>query len=209
MTPAIFMTINIIHRSIVQRQVRQFIHEEANWEGTRVVANDVVQGNTLRLVLVGRSVNEEAIEKARHSLTSYSKLKDYDLEVVQGADFDSIMSLGNQLEMMRVTQSENAHALDNELKRNAFLSERLTEYERYEDISKEMKREVGIFFPQIAGLSLSPTLQVFTDDQTPLRCVTAIVDVREPLSNESREKLNLWFKEKTEADSLRLIVIEN
>ena len=129
--------------------------------------------------------------------------------MVQGADFDSIMSLGNQLEMMRITQSEHAHALDNELNRNAFLSERLTNYERYEDISNEMKKEVGIFFPQVTGLSLSSTLQVYTDAQAPLRCVTAIVDVREPVSNESREKLNLWFKEKTEADSLRLIVIEN
>ena len=209
MIPAIFMTINIIHRSIVHRQVRQFIHEEANWEGTRVVANDVVQGNTLRLVLVGRSVNEDAIEQARNSLNRYSELKDYDLEVVQGADFDSIMSLGNQLEMMRITQSEHAHALDNELNRNAFLSERLTNYERYEDISNEMKKEVGIFFPQVTGLSLSSTLQVYTDGQAPLRCVTAIVDVSEPLPSESREKLNLWFKEKTNADSLRLIVIEN
>lgn len=209
MTPAFFLTMNIIQSSIIDRQVRQFIHDEANWEGTRVVANDVVNDSTLRLVLVGRNVNDEAIDQAKHSLIHYSKLKDYDLEVVQGADFDSIMSLGNRLEMMRVTQSEHAHALDNELKRNAFLSERLTEYERYEDISNEMKREVVIFFPQVSGLSLSSTLKVFTEDKEPLRCVTAIVDVKEPLSNESRDKLNFWFKEKTEADSLRIIVIEN
>ena len=110
---------------------------------------------------------------------------------------------------MRITQSENTHALDNELKRNAYLTERLTEYERYEEISNEMKKEVGIFFPQVTALSLSSTFQVYTEDQDPLRCVTAIVDIKEPLSNESREKLNMWFKEKTDADSLRLIVIEN
>ncbi|MBR5717116.1 MAG: DUF389 domain-containing protein [Bacteroidales bacterium] len=208
MVPAFFMTINIIHRSIVHRQVRQFIHEEANWEGTRVVADDVVNGNTLRLVLVGRNVNEEAVELARHSLTHYSKLKEYDLEVVQGADFDSIMSLGNRLEMMRANEANNAHALDNELKRNAFLTERLNEYERYEDISNEMRKEVNIFFPQIIGLSLSSTLQVFTDSQASQRCVTAIVDCQEPLSKDARERLHLWFKEKTVADSLRLIVLE-
>ena len=208
MVPAFFMTINIIHRSIVHRQVRQFIHEEANWEGTRVVADDVVNGNTLRLVLVGRNVNEEAVELARHSLTHYSKLKEYDLEVVQGADFDSIMSLGNRLEMMRANEANNAHALDNELKRNAFLTERLNEYERYEDISNEMRKEVNVFFPQIIGLSLSSTLQVFTDSQASQRCVTAIVDCQEPLSKDARERLHLWFKEKTVADSLRLIVLE-
>ena len=208
MVPAFFMTMNIIHRSIVHSQVRQFIHEEADWEGTRVVANDVVHGNTLRLVLVGKNVSEEAIEQARHSLIHYSKLKDYDLQVVQGADIDSIMSLGNRLEMMRTHEANNAHALDNEMKRNAFLSERLDEYERYEDISNEMRKEINIFFPQITGLSLSSTLQVFTDSQAPQRCVTAIVDAKEPLSKDAREKLQLWFKEKTEADSLRLIVLE-
>jgi uncharacterized hydrophobic protein (TIGR00271 family) len=208
MVPAFFMTMNIIQSSIVHRQVRQFIHEEANWEGTRVVANDVVNGNTLRLVLVGRIVNEEAVELARHSLIHYSKLKEYDLEVVQGADFDSIMSLGNRLEMMRANEANNAHALDNELKRNAFLTERLNEYERYEDISNEMRKEINIFFPQVIGLSLSSTLQVFTDSQAPLRCVTAIVDSQEPLSKDARARLQLWFKEKTDADSLRLIVLE-
>ncbi len=207
MIPACFLTVNIIQRSILHSQVRQFIHEDANWEGTRVVANEVVDGNVLRLVLVGKNVNDEAIDRAKDAMSHYSNLKDYDLQVVQGADFDSIMSLSNRIEMMSNHQAENAHALDAELKKSAFLTERLTEYEKYEEISNVMKEEVNIFFPQVTGLSLSSTLQVYTNATDPQRCVTAIVDVSEPLEPASREKLQIWFKEKTDADSLRLIVL--
>lgn len=207
MIPACFMTVNIIQQSILHSQVRQFIHEDANWEGTRVIANDVVDGNVLRLVLVGRNVNDDTIDRAKDAMSHYSRLKGYDLQVVQGSDFDSIMSLSNRIEMMRNHQVENAIVLDNELKKNVALTERLTEYEKYEDISGEMKSEVVIFFPQVVGLSLSPTLQVYTNSSDSVRCITAVVDIAEPMDPPSQEKLRLWFREKTDADSLRLILI--
>ncbi len=207
MIPACFMTVNIIQQSIFHSQVRQFIHEDANWDGTRVIANDVVDGNVLRLVLVGKNVNDDTIDKAKDAMSHYSSLKGYDLQVVQGSDFDSIMSLSNRIEMMHNHQTETALVLDKELKKNVVLSERLTEYERYEAISGEMKSEVSIFFPQVVGLSLSPTLLVYTNSNDSLRCVTAIVDVAEPLDLPSKEKMRLWFKEKTDADSLRLILL--
>ncbi len=207
MIPACFLTVNIIQSSIFDSQVRQFIHEDANWEGTRVVANDVVDGNVLRLVLVGKNVNDDEIDRAKDAMAHYSSLKAYDLQVVQGADFDSIMSLSNRIEMMNSHQAESAHALDTELKKNAFLTERLTEYEKYEEVSKEMMTEVRIFFPQVTGMSLSSTLQVYGDSIESQRCVTAVVDVSEPLEDAPKEKLHLWFKEKTDADSVRLLIL--
>lgn len=206
MIPAVYMTFNIVRNSYFRTQMSLFLHTETQWEGTQVVSSHVTKDSVLQLVLVGRNVSESEIERARQSLVYYKPLAGYRLKVIQGPVSDSIMILNHRLTSLTLDDANQAHLLNSELAKNEELTRTLQTYRHYEDMAEAMKKDLRVFFPEVKTLSLSSTLLVHTDQTAAQRCVTAVIDVKKPLPNATQEKLRLWLQDKTEADSLRLVV---
>ena len=73
-------------------------------------------------------------------------------------------------------------------------------------MSQDIRGELKIIAPQVKNIILSSTVQVSTDTLPKKRFITAIVGVQKPIKEATREQLQKWLKERSHADSLRLII---
>ncbi|MCD7721647.1 MAG: DUF389 domain-containing protein [Prevotellaceae bacterium] len=210
MIPAAIMTWSIVRKSYFDNQVRVFVRQQLNWDGTKVLTHDVGADSTLRVVVVGKTVSEAEIETANKAITAYPMLRDYTVRILQGNEQDSLLTLTNRLTSASALQKKSNEMLRQEAEENDALSARLEGYERWETVAKEMAPDARIFFPQVTSLSLSSTLLVSTaEGEEPLRLATAVVTVdQKQMQQAEREKLEKWLRLRVPTDSLRVIFVE-
>ncbi|HEY9544278.1 MAG TPA: TIGR00341 family protein, partial [Prevotella sp.] len=158
------------------------------------------------VVAVGRSLTKKKINEAQTALNSYSTLKGYRLKVIQGTGSDSIIALSHRLYNQATGSAEQQKLLEQTAEENTHLKTMLAGYQQYDRLSRDIRREIKVISPGVKAFSLTSTLQISTDTLPARRFVTAIVSVAKPLPDAHREQLRLWLKERSHADSLRLIV---
>src|SRR3712207_3671681 len=206
MVPAAYMTWRIMRQSLFDSQVSLFIHDHLKWDGSQIVTSSVGNDSTIRVVAVGRSLTKKKINEAQTALNSYSTLKGYRLKVIQGTGSDSIIALSNRLYNQATGSAEQQKLLEQTAEENTHLKTMLAGYQQYDRLSRDIRREIKVISPGVKAFSLTSTLQISTDTLPARRFVTAIVSVAKPLPDAHREQLRLWLKERSHADSLRLIV---
>lgn len=208
MVPAAIMTYNIVRESIFTTNVNNFIADELNNAGTRVISYDVNKDSlTLRVVAVGRELPDSAIRRAEGEMPSY-KLGRYRLQVIQGSESDSVMMLNNRLAGLRTSTDNYAAMLHDEAQKSARLQELLNEYTRYEAIAPEIAKEVKALFPATANVSLSVAAEATADTTAVNRYVTAVIGVAEghSLNADERRKMAKWLETRLAVDTVRMIV---
>lgn len=95
MLPAVYMTTQIIRQSVLENHVKQFVKHELNQSGTRILSEQADrETKTLNVVALGAALPNEMIEAARQRLADY-QLADYQLNVIQGAQSDSLLLARN------------------------------------------------------------------------------------------------------------------
>ena len=100
MIPAVFLTVNLVRQSIFRSNVSNFINAEWNIAGTQILSNDVeTDSHLLRLIAVGQEIPEDSIEARRQRMADYH-LGDYQLQVIQGTQTDSLIMLGQRLNQL-------------------------------------------------------------------------------------------------------------
>ena len=206
MVPAAYMTWRIMRQSLFDSQVSLFIHDHLKWDGSQIVTSSVGNDSTIRVVAVGRSLTKKKINEAQTALNSYSTLKGYRLKVIQGTGSDSIIALSHRLYNQATGSAEQQKLLEQTAEENTHLKTMLAGYQQYDRLSRDIRREIKVISPGVKAFSLTSTLQISTDTLPARRFVTAIVSVAKPLPDAHREQLRLWLKERSHADSLRLIV---
>ena len=195
-----------MRQSLFNSQISTFIHENLQWEGSQIVANSVDKDSTIRVVAVGRALSKKKIAEAQAAINNYSTLQGYRLRVIQGTVSDSIMALKNKLTNYNLNSSDQQHLLEQATEENTKLKNQLSEYRSYELLSQDIRGELKIIAPQVKNIILSSTVQVSTDTLPKKRFITAIVGVQKPIKEATREQLQKWLKERSHADSLRLII---
>lgn len=100
MIPAAIGTVSLVRQSIFRSNVSNFINAEWNIPGTQILSHDADTGtHTLHLVAVGREIPEDSIAIRRQRMADYH-LGDYQLQVIQGTQTDSLIMLGQRLNQM-------------------------------------------------------------------------------------------------------------
>ena len=206
MIPAGYMTLGILRQSIFDRQLGVFSKENLRWEGTQIVTQRVMNDSVIRVVAVGREIPPEDIAKAQGVLKTFSHLKGYRLEVLQGAVSDSLF-VSPDMKDLPATQAGRMQMIEQQSAALADLQARLDRYESFAKVSNEMREELKALYPAVVSLSLSPTVEVSTDTLPAKRFVLATVRTKPAatLSAGERRKLAAWLKARSKADSLRLI----
>ncbi len=209
MIPAAIMTWSIVKKSYFDNQVKTFVRQQLNWEGTQVLMQDVGTDSTLRVVVVGRTVSEANIEAANKAITAYPLLKGYSVKVLQGNESDSIMALSNIITNVSAMQKKSHDLIRKEAEENEQLTEQIKDYERWEKKAQDMAPDARLFFPSVTSLSLSSTLQVSTQpDVEPLRLTTAIVTLEgKSLAESDKGKIEQWLRQHAGADSLQIVYV--
>ena len=208
MLPAVYMTTQIIRQSVFENHVKQFVKQELNQPGTRILSEQADrETKTLDVVALGAALPNEMIEAARQRLADY-QLADYQLNVIQGAQSDSLLLAHNNAGTQQILSGQDQQQLALQTKRVAQLERETADYRRLDALAREIGGEVKAVCPKVESIGLSKITEMPVDSGTVCSYVLAVANSRTPLPATDRDRLAQWLKVRTQADSLRLVTAE-
>ncbi|RRD02241.1 DUF389 domain-containing protein [Prevotella sp. OH937_COT-195] len=206
--PAAVMTYNMLGETVFESRVRSFVDKELNWKGSQIISYDANRDEKrLRVVVVGNVVADSMQQQAQRLLEFYG-MKDYRLQLIQGAASANIQLLENKLAKNKETHEKYEQMLMEETTRQAATYDSLQQYRRYEELSSKMKGEIKVLYPSVKSISLAKMLSVSTDTLPHRQYVAVIVELKKDkrMNDVEQKKMKLWIGERIEADSLRLFI---
>jgi len=208
MLPAVYMTTQIIRQSMLENNVKQFVKHELNQQGTGILSEQVDrETKTLNVVAIGAALPKDLIEAARQRLADY-QLADYQLNVIQGAQSDSLLLAHNNAGTQQILSGQDQQQLALQTKRVAQLERETADYRRLDALAREIGGEVKAVCPKVESIGLSKITEMPVDSGTVCSYVLAVANSRTPLPAADRDRLAQWLKVRTQADSLRLVTAE-
>lgn len=208
MLPAVYMTTQIIRRSVLENHVKQFVQHELNQPGTRILSEQADrETKTLNVVALGAALPNEMIEAARQRLADY-QLADYQLNVIQGAQSDSLLLARTNAGTQQSLSGQDQQQLALQTERVAQLERETADYRRLDALAREIAGEVKAICPKVESIGLSKITETPVDSGAVRSYVLAVANSRTPLPTADRDRLAQWLKVRTQADSLRLVTAE-
>lgn len=208
MLPAVYMTTQIIRQSVFENHVKQFVKQELNHPGTRILSEQADrETKTLDVVALGAALPKEMIEAARQRLADY-QLADYQLNVIQGAQSDSLLLARNNAGTQQSLSGQDQQHLVLQTERVAQLERETADYRRLDALAREIAGEVKAVCPKVESIGLSKITETPVDSGAVHSYVLAVANSRTPLPATDRDRLAQWLKVRTKADSLRLVTAE-
>lgn len=208
MLPAVYMTIQIIRQSVFENHVKQFVKQELNQPGTRILSEQADrETKTLDVVALGAALPNDMIEAARQRLADY-QLADYQLNVIQGAQSDSLLLARNNAGTQQSLSGQDQQHLVLQTERVAQLERETADYRRLDALAREIGGEVKAVCPKVESIGLSKITETPVDSGAVHSYVLAVANSRTPLPATDRDRLAQWLKVRTQADSLRLVTAE-
>lgn len=208
MLPAVYMTTQIIRQSVFENHVKQFVKQELHQPGTRILSEQADrETKTLDVVALGAALPNEMIEAARQRLADY-QLADYQLNVIQGAQSDSLLLARNNAGTQQSLSGQDQQHLALQMERVAQLERETADYRRLDALAREIGGEVKAVCPKVESIGLSKITETPVDSGTVRSYVLAVANSRTPLPSADRDRLAQWLKVRTQADSLRLVTAE-
>ena len=208
MLPAVYMTTQIIRQSVFENHVKQFVKQELNQPGTRILSEQADrETKTLDVVALGAALPNEMIEAARQRLADY-QLADYQLNVIQGAQSDSLLLARNNAGTQQSLSGLDQQHLALQAERVAQLERETADYRRLDALAREIVGEVKAVCPKVESIGLSKITETPVDSGAVRSYVLAVANSRTPLPATDRDRLAQWLKVRTKADSLRLVTAE-
>ena len=208
MLPAVYMTTQIIRQSMLENNVKQFVKHELNQQGTGILSEQVDrETKTLNVVAIGAALPKDLIEAARQRLADY-QLADYQLNVIQGAQSDSLLLAHNNAGTQQILSGQDQQQLALQTKRVAQLERETADYRRLDALAREIGGEVKAVCPKVESIGLSKITETPVDSGAVRSYVLAVANSRTPLPTADRDRLAQWLKVRTQADSLRLVTAE-
>ena len=208
MLPVVYMTTQIIRQSVFENHVKQFVKQELNQPGTRILSEQADrETKTLDVVALGAALPNEMIEAARQHLADY-QLADYQLNVIQGAQSDSLLLARNNAGTQQSLSGQDQQHLVLQTERVAQLERETADYRRLDALAREIAGEVKAVCPKVESIGLSKITETPVDSGAVHSYVLAVANSRTPLPATDRDRLAQWLKVRTQADSLRLVTAE-
>ena len=208
MLPAAYMTTQIIRQSMLENNVKQFVKHELNQPGTRILSEQADrETKTLNVVALGAALPNDMIEAARQRLADY-QLADYQLNVIQGAQSDSLLLARNNAGTQQSLSGQDQQHLALQTERVAQLERETADYRRLDALAREIGGEVKAVCPKVESIGLSKITETPVDSGAVHSYVLAVANSRTPLPATDRDRLAQWLKVRTKADSLRLVTAE-
>lgn len=208
MLPAVYMTTQIIRQSVFENHVKQFVKQELNHPGTRILSEQADrETKTLDVVALGAALPNDMIEAARQRLADY-QLADYQLNVIQGAQSDSLLLARNNAGTQQSLSGQDQQHLVLQTERVAQLERETADYRRLDALAREIAGEVKAVCPKVESIGLSKITETPVDSGAVHSYVLAVANSRTPLPATDRDRLAQWLKVRTKADSLSLVTAE-
>lgn len=206
--PAAITTYKALEENIFDGRVKMFVDKELQWKGSQIISYEAnVDSSSLKVVAVGEIIPDSIRDKAQQVMVFYG-MNGYHLQLIQGSA--NFHMLEKELSKTTRKQSEQMNQLLISEAKITALRDTLRHYRQYEELSQNLSSEIKVLYPDIQTVSLSRVLSVATDTAVSTPYIAAIIGVRKStdIPIERRETLRQWLTQRSDADSLQLIITE-
>lgn len=207
--PSAFITYNMIRNNLFHTNANNYINKELIFPGSYIVDKDIVLNKnekTIKLLVVGKTVPEEAIVLAENKMKDYG-LHGVNLQIQQGTngiedDYDALRAnlLKDFYEDAQGTIDKQVFVIDS-------LEKQLKKYQDFDQLSIDLLPELKTLFPRVLEVSISRTLMVNVESGQYEPTTLVYLKTSSRLPNDKRGMLIDWMKART--DSKNLTLIEN
>ena len=193
MIPAAVMTVDIVQKDILARNMKAFVDNELAQSGTQIIDHRA-EHDTLRVVAVGRNISDEEIAEAQSRMAQY-KMKNYSLMVIQGTDSKGLESLASQVNSIALAADVTNRQLAAQV---ADLEGQLRTYTLYDTLGSQIDAEAQVLFPQVEHVGVG---RVGSG-------TVAIVHLRRGarLADADRSKMDKWLAARMGQEDVEIIV---
>ena len=193
MIPAAVMTVDIVQKDILARNVKAFVDNELAQSGTQIIDHRA-EHDTLRVVAVGRNISDEEIAEAQSRMAKY-KMKNYSLMVIQGTDSKGLESLASQVNSIALAADATNRQLAAQV---ADLEGQLRTYTLYDTLGSQIDAEAQALFPQVEHVGVG---RVGSG-------TVAIIHLRRGarLADADRSKMDKWLAARMGQEDVEIIV---
>lgn len=193
--PSIYMAYRIVQKSIFETNAHKFVQNEFHFTKTQVLSTKYNYNNgkgIIELFLVGQALDQPTIDSLTQHVNHY-KLDNTKLVIHQGID---------------ATQKIDLSAIKASVLEEVFAANitRSNQADTINDHTPDLKNELRILYPDLSSYSLAETV-IHREASIPDDTVMLFVcKFNKSISSKEKNKLELWIKERTGADKLKLIL---
>ena len=208
LVPAGFMTFSLVRKSLFEQRLTSFAEAELSWPGTQILSRTADrESRAISVAVIGREVETKQIETAREHLANYG-LADYQLNIVQGTQSDSLTHLLGELQHSRTDLTRTTLEQNQQIRT---LEGALDDYQRLNRLAEQLRPELRALYPDVAAISLARTTEVLTDTAATdaVKALTmAVVSLTsgKRLDAEQTRRLAEWLEARVETDTLALVI---
>ena len=200
--PSVFLTYNLFSDNTLRRNVTLFIKEELDFLGTQAISHELDNNNKiLKIALVGNELSQNEIAHIEDRMRKYH-IDEYKLKIIQGMQSDSIMRSKSNNETTKYAEQFNEQSIT--IKN---LSDQLSQYTQYQDITKEINEEGKILFSNVSNITIFNNSTTQIDINQAIAIVEVIPDSKTTKTDFT--KLRQWLNQRIKTDSLKILICNN
>jgi uncharacterized hydrophobic protein (TIGR00271 family) len=213
--PSIYLGYKVVMQSIFERNARNFISAELNFENARVIGRNVIYDDKIpriEVTLFGERVNDDIIEMVTRKLDNY-QLSKVDLVIFQGYSQDQVqreeferMNLSLRSGIIEELYQKNEEQLRTKEKQILLLEQEITRRKAQEIPVIDIASEVKAQYENVVAFSLTKTLLTQTDSMKQDTVYLAYAKFKRLPSIAERKRMESWLKARIKSDRVNLVV---
>ncbi|NLA94014.1 MAG: DUF389 domain-containing protein [Bacteroidales bacterium] len=208
--PSVIIAISIIKRSSFDSNYRYFVEQAFDFEKTIVVESSAQyyplyrkKPSSIEVRLFGEPLSDDVINNLKNQMSGVYHLPRTDLIVRQSDHNDSGIAI-------TALQSSYTDLINEKNRQISHLQEQLSSIRTIDTLAvSAMTRELGIFVPQIEGMSLSRHVSFNIDGAPKDTIFICILSFQEDAVSEKAPDMDLirhWLINRTGTDNIKILV---
>lgn len=194
--PSIFITWQMVRKTVFTNRCQDFCREEWHCDEARVISQEFnYKDKTIRMVLLGESVDSARIDSMKNRLATYD-LENVTLDIVQGTkglDEEHVRGMiSSEKSKTRATQRQLAE-VEQEVRA---LRDSLSTYTVPGGYSRTLLSQMIALFPMVSSVSTSRGIHTYRNDSVMQDSAVYVVDVElsARMKPEDEARMEAWLR---------------
>ena len=194
--PSIFITWQMVRKTVFINRCQDFCREEWHCDEARVISQEFnYKDKTIRMVLLGESVDSARIDSMKNRLATYD-LENVTLDIVQGTkglDEEHVRGMiSSEKSKTRATQRQLAE-VEQEVRA---LRDSLSTYTVPGGYSRTLLSQMIALFPMVSSVSTSRGIHTYRNDSVMQDSAVYVVDVElsARMKPEDEARMEAWLR---------------
>lgn len=195
--PSIYLAYRIVQKSIFEKNAKNFIIQEFNFNKTQVITRNIQfdKKQSIELLLIGETLSDSILNTIKNKLPKYS-LDTQCLVITQGLEAAEKIDLSK----IKASVLEEIHTMN---KTSDSIKQK---HNKLQHVIPEIKGELMALHPTLISYSLYQAILYHTDTSRNDTVTMFTGKFKKTISKSETIKLQNWIKERANSDSVILFI---